>query len=53
MISESNKIIQALWIGGELSLMEQLTINSFIKHGHTFHLYCYEEITTKLPKELR
>ena len=52
MISESNKIIQALWIGGELSLMEQLTINSFIKHGHTFHLYCYEEITTKLPKEL-
>jgi len=52
MINESNKIVQGLWIGGELSLMELLTLYSFIKQGHTFHLYCYDEITTKIPKEV-
>lgn len=37
-------IIQSLWIGGSLSVMEQLCISSFISNGHTFHLYTYGDI---------
>jgi hypothetical protein len=37
--------IQSLWIGGELSPMEQLSIASFLHHGHTFDLYAYDEVT--------
>ena len=36
--------IQALWIGSELSNIELLSINSFIKNGHVYHLYCYDKI---------
>jgi mannosyltransferase OCH1-like enzyme len=36
--------IQGLWIGEELSVMEQLSIASFIAHGHEYHLYTYEPI---------
>jgi len=43
-----NPPIQSLWIGGKLSLMEQLTINSFINNGHEFHLYVYDEIETPI-----
>ena len=35
-------IIQSLWIGKELSTIEQLCIASFLHHGHEFHLYTYE-----------
>src|ERR1043165_6249395 len=31
--------IQCLWIGPRLSAMEQLCINSFLRHGHEGHLY--------------
>jgi hypothetical protein len=37
-------LIQGLWIGGELSVMEQLCIASFLYHGHEFHLYVYDEV---------
>ena len=37
-------VIQSLWIGNRLSVMEQLSIRSFLDHGHPFHLYAYEEI---------
>lgn len=37
-------VIQSLWIGGELSVVEQLCINSFLKNGHEFHLYAYGDI---------
>lgn len=37
-------IIQSLWIGGTLSLMEQLSIISFLKNGHPYHLYVYDEV---------
>ena len=37
-------IIQSLWIGGELSNMEQLSAKSFIDHGHTYHLYTYGDV---------
>src|SRR6266850_1743041 len=38
-----NKIIQGLWVGPELSVMEQLSIASFLQHGHDYHLYVYDE----------
>jgi len=34
-------IVQSLWIGPRLSVMEQLAIRSFLHHGHPFHLYTY------------
>jgi hypothetical protein len=37
-------IIQGLWTGSRLSLMEKLSIASFIKNGHEYHLYAYEDI---------
>src|SRR5262252_2481320 len=36
-------VIQALWIGDRFSVMEQLCIWSFLRHGHAFHLYVYQE----------
>lgn len=45
MESDINKHIQSLWIGGQLSKVEQLCIQSFIDYGHEFHLYAYEEIS--------
>lgn len=39
-----NEIIQGLWIGPELSVMEQLSIASFLLNGHEYHLYVYDEI---------
>ncbi len=38
------EIIQSLWIGRSLSLIEHLCITSFQQHGYDFHLYCYDEI---------
>lgn len=40
----SNKIIQGLWIGNNLSIMEQLSIVSFLKNGHEYHLYIYQDV---------
>jgi hypothetical protein len=46
MENSSNKlpVIQSLWIGDELSPMEQLCASSFLKNGHSFHLYTYDEV---------
>ena len=41
---ETPEIIQSLWVGEKLSVMEKLSISSFIAHGHPFHLYVYEDI---------
>ena len=35
--------VQSLWIGGRLTEMERLAIQSFLANGHPFHLYCYDE----------
>ncbi len=40
----TRSIVQSLWIGPRLSKMEQVSICSFLHHGHDFHLYCYEPI---------
>lgn len=37
-------IIQSLWIGSPLSNFEKLCIQSFLDHGHEFHLYVYDEV---------
>ena len=39
-----NRIIHGLWIGNSLSTLERLTILSFLEHGHSFHLWCYEDV---------
>ena len=39
-----NKIIQGLWIGSELSVMEQLSVSSFLLNGHDYHLYVYDDV---------
>ena len=39
-----NKTIQGLWIGAELSVMEQLSISSFLLNGHDYHLYVYDDV---------
>lgn len=36
--------IQGLWIGPALSMMEQLSITSFLRQGHAYHLYVYDEV---------
>jgi len=44
MSADLNKTIQGPWIGPELSLMEQLSISSFLQNGHDYHLYVYDEV---------
>lgn len=43
-MNATNKVIQGLWIGGELSTMEQLSIQSFLQNGHEYHLYAYQPV---------
>jgi hypothetical protein len=42
------EVIQSLWIGSRLSVMEQLCVSSFLRNGHPFHLYVYRE-TSGIP----
>lgn len=43
-------VIQGLWYGSTmLGQMERLSIESFLRHGHDYHLYSYDYITN-LPK---
>ncbi|HEY0379750.1 MAG TPA: glycosyltransferase [Pyrinomonadaceae bacterium] len=42
--ADSNRIIQGLWIGAEMSVMEQLSVSSFLSNGHEYHLYVYDEM---------
>jgi hypothetical protein len=37
-------VVQSLWIGPRLSAMERLSIESFLRHGHEFHLYTYDAV---------
>lgn len=49
MLSEDNKVVQSLWIGDSLSPMEQMSIRSYLRQGHEYHLYTYSKITN-VPK---
>ncbi len=44
MIPDRDKVIQGLWVEGELSVMEELCIRSFLVRGHEFHLYTYGDV---------
>jgi hypothetical protein len=46
--AEPNAVIQGLWIGPELSVMEQLSISSFLLNGHQYRLYVYDD-TRNIP----
>ena len=47
--SKTLPVIQSLWVGDELSVMERLCISSFLRNGHPFHLYTYKNIRN-VPK---
>lgn len=36
--------VNSLWIGNKLSTMEILSIRSHLAQGHTYNLWCYEEV---------
>jgi hypothetical protein len=42
MGQRNNEVIQGLWIGSRLSVMEQLSIASFLANGHHYHLFVYD-----------
>jgi hypothetical protein len=48
-MNRKREVIQGLWIGGQLTIMEQLSIASFLKNGHEYHLYIYEQ-TDPVPE---
>ena len=37
----AKQIVQSLWIGNKLSIMENLCIKSFLKNDYDYHLYTY------------
>lgn len=39
-----SNIFQSVWVGSELSKLEQLCLKSFVDNGHEFHLYVYEDV---------
>ena len=43
-MENEKQIIQGIWVGDELSLMEQLSIRSFLSNGHEYHLYVYQDV---------
>ena len=43
-------IIHGFWMGPNLSRLEQLTLRSFVRWGHSFHLWLYDELETPVPK---
>jgi len=42
--TSANRIVQGLWVGAELSVMEKMSIASFLMNGHEYHLYVYEDV---------
>jgi hypothetical protein len=47
-IRHSDFPIQSLWIG-KLSLLERLSMASFIANGHRYHLYTYDDVGSVPP----
>jgi mannosyltransferase OCH1-like enzyme len=52
MITEKNLVINGLWIGTELSYLEQLTLHSFTHHGHHFRLWSYGGLVAEIPENV-
>jgi glycosyl transferase-like sugar-binding protein len=40
----ADRTITGLWIGSKLSVMEYLSIASFLANGHQFHLFVYSDV---------
>ncbi len=36
--------IQSLWIGSRLSKLERMCVESYLRHGHPFFLYVYDQV---------
>src|SRR6187549_2184730 len=36
--------VQSLWVGEVLPPLQQLSIRSFLAHGHQYHLYAYGDL---------
>ena len=43
-------IANGLWIGSHLSKLELLTLLSFTRLGHPFHLWTYDELDAPVPE---
>ena len=48
--SAPNDNIYSLWMGGKLSELEIMSINSFLDKGHKYILYAYEYLKN-VPEE--
>ena len=49
----NKNLVHGLWIGNNrLTQLEILTLKSFIDMGAEFNLWVYEELKSKLPKEI-
>ena len=40
-------IIKTLWIGPSLSLLEQLSLKSFLRNGYKVELFIYDEVKNR------
>ena len=49
-VCPSSVLIKTLWIGPPSKFLH-LTINSFLYHGHDFHLYCYTPLGTNAEEK--
>ena len=52
MFTDHNRIVHSLWIGERLSKLELLTIHSFLRQAHEFHLWLYGDLQTSLPNSI-
>lgn len=50
VVNHDNNIVHGLWIGKRLSKLELLTLHTFLKQGHQFHLWLYEQLETEIPR---
>lgn len=48
-LDPSNRVINSLWIGSELSSLELLTLHSFTSQGHLFRLWTYGPLRSPIP----
>lgn len=49
-LTPDNRIVHSLWIGNVLSKLELLTLHSFLRCGHEFHLWLYDDLATPIPQ---
>ena len=40
----NNHLIQSLWVGDRLPVMQYLSVRSFLANGHAYDLYVYEDL---------